>query len=126
MIDWLTGSYMVLKIAGVVFCTLFLINWVSLLSSQKMGKIPLGDFIIIGLVMLLILHNRAKLISLAQCIPDVISIISSEVDAKTGSVRREMSGMKNNADELFSTVKAIVNGEVADQMYIGIKYQIPK
>ena len=126
MADWLTGSYMVLKIAVVVFCTLFLINGVSLLSSHKMGKIPLGDFIIIGLVMLLIFHSRAKLTSLAQSISDGISLVVSEVDAETSDIRHEILGIKSGVDEIFSVLRVVVNGEVADQMHMGIKYQIPQ
>ena len=126
MIDWLTGSYMVLKIAAVVFCTLFFINWVSILSSQKMGKIPLGDFIIIGLVLLLVLHNRAGLVSLAQCVPDGISLITKEVDARTGGIKRGVLEVKKDATEIYSAVKAITNGEVAEQIHLGIKYQLPE
>lgn len=116
---------MVLKITGVVFLTLFFINWVCLLSSRKIGKIPLGDFILIGLLISFVFYNSASLKGLAQCIPDGINILVGEVDEKTSGFRQEVFGIKSGIDEIFSDVRSLTEGEFMKQIPEGFQYHVP-
>jgi len=116
MNEWLVEGNIIIRVGGAVFLVLFCINGITWLACQKMGRIPLGDFILIGIFFVCIFFNQQKVRNFAELIPDCLGVAVMEVNQKIDSMGRDINRFRKMVKDATSTMNSFYSGEMQKEL----------
>ena len=112
---------LVLKASLLIFAALFLMNWVSIVSAQKIRGFRWGDFLLVFLAGLLVFSRLDTLKDFGRFLPDTIDALALEP-------RQQFSSFQNRIKESKTTVRLFYNyllGLVQKDLNSRLRYTPP-
>ncbi len=114
------GNLMLLKIAGAVFGILFLVNWVCLLSSQKINGFRWGDFVLALFVVAVLFVNLPRLRSMAALVPDTLQVFNMETKAKLENFNTGVRDTRQTVTQISGYLQDVAEREMEYQMQLNV------
>ena len=107
---------MLLKIILIMTGLLFFMNWICLLASQKFHGFPWGDFLLIGVLSLLIFKNIDNLKSFSRIIPDTLDTLAMEPRESFQDVKQAVRETQTTAVTVLDYFKSLVKKDLENRM----------
>lgn len=114
------SAMLVLKIAGVVFLTLFVINAACQIGSWRIKGFPFGDFVLVLAVGVLIVIFAPRIEATGRMVADALSFAEFEWTAHSRAAREQIKSLKKDADLLMQQAEKIKRGEFQERMKVKI------
>ena len=107
---------MILKIILLIGGLLFFMNWTCLIATQKFQGFPWGDYLLIGIMGLLIFKNAENLRSFSRLIPDTLHAVAAEPRESLQDVTKAVRETKATAATVLDYFKGLVKKDLEERM----------